>query len=70
MGTNPSLMSQLMRVGIAMSHHKLARVTHKGTTEGRHATLERKARRASKHYARPLDCASILSSLPRGLRVA
>jgi hypothetical protein len=44
--------------------------THKRTAEGKRITMARKARRLSKYVGRPLDVDSILSSLPRGLKVA
>lgn len=44
--------------------------THKRSPEGKRATLAHKARHTAKYATRPLDVDAILSSLPRGLKVA
>lgn len=45
-------------------------MSYKRTAEGKRTALMRRAQRLAKYATRPLDVDAILSTLPRGLRVA
>jgi hypothetical protein len=45
-------------------------MSYKRTAEGKRVAMTRRARRLTKYAVRPLDVTAILSTLPRGLKVA